>query len=151
MPTRKSAPRWHAAAAVEATLTNVENVEAAMAVAEAIEVPAEDATPRDEGGTRKRSRIHEVFIADPNYADYVVCHCSEKVAGGHLCGGRLKPGGSTKPLWNHVEKKHLCTYARLSSQRVRRTVMLRTLQLPKDWPQQQSLRSMSHISRWWSP
>ena len=71
---------------------------------------------RDEGGHRKRSRIREVFIADPNDADYVVCQCSEKVAGGRLCGGRLKPGVSTTPLWNHVEKKHPCTYARLSSQ-----------------------------------
>ena len=77
-------------------------------VAEAIEVP-EDATPREQG-TRKRSRVREVFIADPNDANYVVCQCRENIALGRVCGGRLKPGASTTPLWTHVEKKHPATH-----------------------------------------
>ena len=100
---------------MEARLSTVEEAEAlAVApVAEAIEVPAEDATPREQG-TRKRSRIHTVFIADPNDDNYVVCQCQETL--GRVCGRSLKPGSSTKPLWTHVEKKHPATYARLSSQ-----------------------------------
>ena len=95
---------------VEAQLSTVEDVERLMAlpVTEAIEVPAEDAAPRDEGGHRKRSRIREVFSDDPDDLNYVVCQCRENVVGNLICGGRLKPSGSTTPL--------PVTYNRLSSQ-----------------------------------
>ena len=55
-------------------MSTVEEVETltALPVTEAIEVPAEDATPRDEGGHRKRSRIREVFSDDPDDLNYVV-------------------------------------------------------------------------------
>jgi hypothetical protein len=115
---RKRRLTSHAVPAVEAQLSTVEEVERLMAlpVAEAIEVPAEDATPRDEGGHRKRSRIREVFSDDPDEPNYVVCQCRENVVGNLICGCRLKHGGSTTPLWTHVKKKHPCTHARLSSQ-----------------------------------
>jgi hypothetical protein len=117
MPKRRATS--HAVPEVEARLFTVEEVERLMAapLAEAIQVPAVDATPRDEGGHRKRSRIREVFSDDPDDPNYVVCQCRENVVPrGHVCGGRLKPGGSTTPLWSHVKKKHPCTHARLSSQ-----------------------------------
>ena len=96
---------------MEAQLSTVEEAEelALAPVAEAIEVPAEDATPGQQV-TRKRSRVHEVFIADPNDANYVVCQCRENVALGRVCGRGLKPSGSTTPLWTHVEKKHPVTH-----------------------------------------
>ena len=66
MPSKKSAPRWHAAPAVEARPSTVEEAEtlAVAPVAEAIEVPAVDATPNQGAGGHKRSRVYEVFEAD---------------------------------------------------------------------------------------
>ena len=44
------------------------------------------------------------------------CQCRENVQGGRVCGGRIKSRGSTKSLWNHVQKKHPCTFAKLNNQ-----------------------------------
>ena len=75
--------------------------------------PAVDATYCDHGN--RRSRVHEVFSADPNNANYSVCQCVEKVKGGGVCGQRIKSTSSTKPLWTHVEKKHPVTHAKLKA------------------------------------
>ena len=87
MPSKKSAPRWHAAPAVEARPSTVEEAEtlAVAPVAEAIEVPAVDATPNQGAGGHKRSRVYEVFEADPTDTNYVFCQCREGVLGGNIC------------------------------------------------------------------
>ena len=79
-----------------------------------LEAEPEDAT----AALRKRSRVHEVYSADPNDDNYslCVCQCRENVQGGRVCGGRIKSRGSTKSLWNHVQKKHPCTFAKLNNQ-----------------------------------
>ena len=146
-------PTSHAAPEVEARLSTVEEVERLMTapVAEAIELLAEDATPRDGGGHRKRARIRgsSAMIPMTRTSNYVVCQCRENVPGSLVCGGRLKPGGSTTPLWTHVRKKHPCTHARLSSQEDRDDDAVHAAERLV-WRQQQSFRSTSHISRWWS-
>ena len=113
MPTRGAPRRCHATPAVEATLSTVEEALnlAVGPIATAIEVPAEDATPATSG---KRSRVHEVFIADPNNADYSLCQCVENVKGRSVCGRRIKSSSGTKPLWNHLEKKHPGIHAKLN-------------------------------------
>ena len=77
-----------------------------------LEAEPEDAT----AALRKRSRVHEVYSADPNDDNYSLCQCRENVQGGRVCGGRIKSRGSTKSLWNHVQKKHPCTFAKLNNQ-----------------------------------
>ena len=115
MPSKKSAPRWHAAPAVEGRPSTVEEAEAlAVApVAEAIEVPAEDATPNEGAGGRKRSRVYEVFEADPTDTNYVFCQCREGVFGGNTCRERVKSQHSPTILRNHLKSKHPATHVRL--------------------------------------
>ena len=111
MPSKKSAPRWHAAPAVEAQLTTEEHTTtvAPVPVTVAIEVPAEDATPNEGAGGRKRSRVYEVFEADPTDTNYVFCQCREGVFGGNTCGERVKSQHGPTILWNHLKSKHPAT------------------------------------------
>ena len=113
MPSKKSAPRWHAAPAVEARPSTVEEAEtlAVAPVAEAIEVPAVDATPNQGAGGHKRSRVYEVFEADPTDTNYVFCQCREGVFGGNSCGERVKSQHGPTILWNHLKSKHPATRA----------------------------------------
>ena len=114
MPSKKSAPRWHApelvvAPEVAAQLCTEENAVALSAAP--IAVAAEwsvEATPAQRTSGHKRSRVHEVFTRDPNDTEYCVCQLTEGVKGDRVCGGRIKhtSTSSTEPLWNHVEKFH---------------------------------------------
>jgi hypothetical protein len=112
MPSKKSAPRWHApellvAPEVAAQPCTEENAAALSAapIAVAAEWPVE-AAPTQRTTGHKRSRVHEVFTRDPNDTDYCICQLTEGVKGGRVCGGRIKGTSSTKPLWNHVETFH---------------------------------------------
>ena len=111
MPTRKVAPMWHAAPAVEAQLMTEEMV---APVAEAIEVPAEDATPND-GLAGKRSRAYEVFEADLNDTNYIFCQCRERVVGGNVCRKRVKCCHCPATPWSHLKSKHPVTHASLKA------------------------------------
>ena len=115
MPSKKSAPRWHAAPAVEAQLTTEEHTTtvAPVPVTVAIEVPAEDATPNEGAGGRKRSRVYEVFEADPTDTNNVFCQCREGVFGGNTCRKCVKSQQSPTILWNHLKSKHPATRIRL--------------------------------------
>ena len=109
-------------------------------MAEVLEAEPEDAT----AALRKRSRVHEVYSADPNDDNYSLCQCRENVQGGRVCGGRIKSRGSTKSLWNHVQKKHPCTFAKLNNQGdIAHAPLSQRL-----WQFQQSFRSVSRTSRW---
>ena len=83
-------------------------------VAEAIEVPAEDATPND-GLAGKRSRAYEVFEADLNDTNYVFCQCRERVVGGNVCRKRVKCCHCPATPWSHLKSKHPVTHARLKA------------------------------------
>ena len=113
MRTKRSSTRWYEALdEMEAPVaTEEESVTlASHEPALAIELPAEDATP---ASGMKRSRVHEVFTADPNNSDYSVCQCVEKIYGRSVCGQRIKSTSGTKPLWNHIEKKHPIMHTKL--------------------------------------
>ena len=83
-------------------------------MAEAIEVPAVDATP-NEGLAGKRSRVYEVFEADLTDTNYVFCQCREGVVGGNICRTCVKSchGPTIHVSWNHLKSKHPVTHTRL--------------------------------------
>ena len=41
--------------------------------------------------------------------------CQEIVDGGKICGGKINPGNSTTPLWNHHKGKHQAKYRELKA------------------------------------
>ena len=82
---------WHEVE--EAQLFNMEKAEAlaapAVPTANAVEVPAQDATPNElQRKTKKRSRVHEVYETDPADTTYSLCQCLTSAAG-RVCNARI--------------------------------------------------------------
>lgn len=117
MGRKKSTPRWHEVQEGWLAVLNTEDAEAlaAMPTADAVEVPAQDATPNEpaQRKARKRSRVHEVYETDPTDTTYSICQCLAST--GRVCKARIRHCNGPSALGSHLKKKHPSIYASLVS------------------------------------